>query len=157
MLSFTVTNYLISTYSSILLVLSNYILVSVLTFLCLYKLKSFTLKTNLGSTSMTIIGLFNVLFFLNLAGVPPLPGFFIKLNLLFNFIECINIYLILIVLVANFTIFYFYVQFYKNVYSYSSLRNGNVNIKLTVSYLSVALLVLLNFYPVYSVISLFII
>jgi NADH:ubiquinone oxidoreductase subunit 2 (subunit N) len=57
-----------------------------------------------------------VLFFLiNLAGLPPLPGFFIKLNLFLIFLNYTNIISAIFFVVLNFIVFFFYIKSYRNL------------------------------------------
>lgn len=109
-----------------------------------------------NNNQILTLTLFNLLFLLNLAGIPPLPGFFIKINLLVNIINYINIYLTIIIIFANFTIFYFYIKFYKTLYSYSKLKNINISKNILTSGL-IFILIIGNFYPIYNVLTLFLI
>jgi NADH:ubiquinone oxidoreductase subunit 2 (subunit N) len=155
MLSFANSTLMLSQYTSILLLISNYIFITTVSFLIFNGLQLVNLNNSTTNSNISlIIIIFNILFFLNLAGVPPLPGFFIKLTFLINLIKYINIYLIIILIIINFTIFYFYIQFYKTIQNYSKIRKINLNSKLIKTCL-VAVFILINFYPLYNLVLLF--
>lgn len=153
-----VLNYLpvlISKYSSILLIISNYSFFTTISFLLFSAFQSINLHhSNSNANKLSVIGLFNLFFFLNLAGIPPFPGFFIKLNLLMSLIKYINIYLIIILIIINFTIFYFYIQFYKNIEIYVQTKKTN-NSPNALFLSLVGIYLLINFYPLYNLCAVF--
>lgn len=155
MLSFANSSLVLSQYTSIILLISNYVFITTVSFLIFNGLQLLNLNnsTSNSNTSLIII-VFNILFFLNLAGVPPLPGFFIKITFLLNLIKYINIYLIIILIIINFTIFYFYIQFYKSIQNYSKIRMINLDANL-VKLCLLAVFILINFYPLYNFFLLF--
>lgn len=65
-----------------------------------------------------------ILFFLNLAGLPPLPGFFLKLNLFVFFFKKCNLWVSLILVLFNYTSFYLYVSSLKSTFSGKKTRNS---------------------------------
>lgn len=113
--------------TSTILILLNYIILTVNIFLIFSILTTQSFKSSFFNNNQhSIFSWFILLFFLNLAGVPPLPGFFIKLNLLIPMLGHINIFLITILIVINFTIFYLYIQLYKNIQNYGKVKYCNI-------------------------------
>jgi NADH:ubiquinone oxidoreductase subunit 2 (subunit N) len=142
-------------YSSLGLLLSNYMVLTAASVIIFSAFRWLTLKNIDNSNNEYVAAkLFTVLFFLNLAGIPPLPGFFIKLNLLLFLINYINIYTAIIIILFNFTIFYFYIQFYKNTIVYT--RNKTQNLRINIINIIITLLILLNFIPIHNLLTLFI-
>lgn len=156
MLSLLTLDFLSTQYSGILLILSNYTLLTILSFIIFNGFKVLNLSsTTSNNHGHVVYALFSLLFFLNLAGIPPLPGFFIKINFLLNLIKYINIYLVIILIITNFTIFYFYIQFYKTITNYSKVRLVNITRTQALPTL-LFLAIVVNFYPLYNLIVLFI-
>lgn len=135
-------------------IIYNYILLSAVGFFVFILLQNQSLK-NLGSTSSNNFSviIFCTIFFLNLAGLPPLPGFFIKLNFLLLILTNIKIINIIILILVNFTIFYFYIQFYKYVYTYGKAKKQNYQ-KSILYWVNFGLLLTLNYYPVHNLLTL---
>ena len=157
MFVFINTNFFLLKYISILILISNYIFLSMFSFIIFQKLKIINLNNSSSNNKEHFfIILFNLIFFLNLAGVPPLPGFFIKINFLFNILNYINIYLLFIILIINFTIYYFYIQFYKFIWNYSKIKNININSKIILPTI-IILCLFINFYPIYNLFLLWLI
>lgn len=149
-------NCLIPMNSAIMLIVANYTIITVLSFVVLSEHKVNSLKyLNSNTQSNILFPLTLVLFFLNLAGIPPLPGFFIKLNLLTFIINQANIVTITILVIVNFTVFYLYIQFYKNINTFAKVRRFNVKGEVY-SWTGVLLLTLLSFYPLYHLLTIFV-
>lgn len=156
MLNLLTLDCLATQYSGILLILSNYTILTVLSFIVFNGLKVLNLNaTTSNNNGHLIYVLFSLFFFLNLAGIPPLPGFFIKINFLLNLVKYINLYLVIILIITNFTIFYFYIQFYKTVSNYSKIRVTNIDYTQSIPTL-IVLVVMVNFYPLYNLMVFFI-
>lgn len=146
----------LSKYTNLLLIISNYSVITTISFLLFSSFQLINLaNSSSNANKLSVLILFNLFFFLNLAGIPPFPGFFIKLNLLVSLLKYINIYLIIILIIINFTIFYFYIQFYKNIEVYAKTKKFN-NSKLALSLSVIAVYILINFYPIYNLGLLFI-
>ena len=129
----------------ILILISIYLVTTATGFVVLYKLQYQNLKSNTTDTNL-ITKLSITILFLNLAGVPPLPGFFIKFYLLLFFLKKSNFIINIILVTVNFTIFYLYIQFYKYIQVYTKARG--LNIPATVLMFSLFFFILtLNFYP----------
>lgn len=83
-----------------------------------------------NNKKLFLVKLALLLFIVNLAGLPPLPGFFIKLNLFLILSNCTNLIVSLMFVVLNFVIFFFYVKSYKRlVYSKNKLNKLNTPLK----------------------------
>lgn len=146
----------LSKYTNLLLIISNYSVITTISFLLFSSFQLINLaNSSSNANKLSVLILFNLFFFLNLAGIPPFPGFFIKLNLLVSLLKYINIYLIIILIIINFTIFYFYIQFYKNIEVYAKTKKFN-NSRLALSLSVIAVYILINFYPIYNLGLLFI-
>lgn len=143
-------------YTNIILIISNYSLITTLSFILFSSFQLINLhNSNSNANKLSVLILFNLFFFLNLAGIPPFPGFFIKFNLLVSLLKYINIYLIIILIIINFTIFYFYIQFYKNIEIYTQTKKSN-NSSMSFTLAIIGVFILINFYPVYNLLMLFI-
>jgi NADH:ubiquinone oxidoreductase subunit 2 (subunit N) len=148
--------YLIPYYSPLMLIVLTYISTTVLMFMVFNVLNSFTLKSTTNTSYGTVLFfLLNIIFFLNLAGLPPLPGFFIKLNLLLYILSNFNLLLIIILIIINFTIFYFYIQFYKTIKNYGKIKFININRRST-TLVVFSLTVVLLCYPLYNMLTIII-
>jgi len=100
-----------------------------------------TLAGFLKLTNQSVLfKIFIYLFILNLCGVPPLPGFFIKLSLIKYLSFYQNILITLILILYNFIIFYFFLKNIKffSLYKESSYFLGPLTfIELTLIYLCI--------------------
>lgn len=147
--------FLVPKYTSMVLIIANYSIITTLSFLVFSFLQVSNLyNSNSNANKLSTFTLFNLFFFLNLAGIPPFPGFFIKISFLLNILQNINLHLVIILIIINFTIFYFYIQFYKNIEVYSKTKKVN-NLRTTISLTVVTIYVLINFYPLYNILILF--
>lgn len=99
--------------------------------------------------------IFYLIFFLNLAGVPPLPGFFIKI-IIFKFVlKKFKIITILMLIIGNFTIFYLYLLNVKNIQTYTKLKPIILTQK-SAFWVSATILLFILALPIYNLLLLLI-
>lgn len=107
-------NFFIKNYTY-LIIIYLYILPTLFTFLIINDLRLKKLNNINHLSGNFFKNLFFLIFLLNLAGLPPLPGFFLKLYLLNLFLKKINLITIVFLIVINFVAFYLYIRNYKNL------------------------------------------
>ena len=68
-----------------------------------------------NNKKLFILKVASVLFISNLAGLPMLPGFFVKLNLFILLLSSTNLVISSLFVVLNFIIFFFYIKAYRKL------------------------------------------